>query len=106
MHNGANLFIIVMIECLGLCYNESGDNHRGYQMKVDTSKLISFFYWLRSISFAMQAVFVFVLIMIASIQDVEPWLDLIVSHPLFGWTIFFLCVSIISSVTIEHLEKR
>lgn len=75
-------------------------------MKVDTSRIISFFYWARSVAFAMQAVFVFVLILIASIQNEASCLDVIVSHPLFGWTIFFLCVAIISSVTIEHLEKR
>ncbi len=75
-------------------------------MKIETSRLISFFYWMRSISFAMQAIFVIVLVLIASVSNQKPWLNVVISHPLFGWTIFFLCVAVISSVTIEHLEKR
>jgi hypothetical protein len=75
-------------------------------MKIDTSKLITFFYWARSIAFAMQAIFVIVLVLLASVSNENPWLSVVVSHPLFGWMVFFLCVAVISSITIEHLEKR
>lgn len=75
-------------------------------MNIDRIKVISFFYWARSVAFAMQALFMFILILISSIQQEHPFLRAMISHPLFGWIIFFLVVAIVSSVTIEHLEKR
>ncbi|HOI84955.1 MAG TPA: hypothetical protein PLP48_02645 [Acholeplasmataceae bacterium] len=75
-------------------------------MSVSVNKLIAFFYWLRNVSFALQAVLIMVSLLVASSQDQEPWIPYIVNHPLFGWLVFLLIVAVVSTVTIEHLEKK
>jgi len=81
-------------------------NQGGHLMSVSVNKLIAFFYWLRNVSFALQAVLIMVSLLVASSQDQEPWIPYIVNHPLFGWLVFLLIVAVVSTVTIEHLEKK
>ncbi len=68
--------------------------------------IISFFYWARSVSFALQFILLIVLVLFASANSPAPWVSYMVNHSLFGWIVFFLITAVISSITIEHLEKK
>ncbi|RJX26335.1 MAG: hypothetical protein C4537_02965 [Acholeplasma sp.] len=70
------------------------------------STIISFCYWARSVSFALQFIFLVVLVLIAAASESQSWVSFMVDHSLFGWIVFFLITAVISSITIEHLEKK
>ncbi len=70
------------------------------------STVISFFYWARSVSFALQFILLIVLVLFASANSNESWVSYMVNHSLFGWIVFFLISAVVSSITIEHLEKK
>ncbi len=68
--------------------------------------VISFFYWMRSVSFALQFILLIVLVLFASANSTVSWVSYMVNHALFGWIVFFLISAVVSSITIEHLEKK
>ena len=105
-HNHANCIAFGLFDAVIIYVIMIIRRIKGAHMRINTSKLISFCYWARNIAFAMQAIFAIVLILFSSIPSQRHWLDMLLEHPLFGWTIFFLCVSVITTITIEHLEKK
>lgn len=75
-------------------------------MPIPVNKIIAFIYWIRNVSFALQAVLLLVSLLLASSQDQMAWIPFIVNHTIFDWIVFFLILSVISTISIEHFEKK